>query len=136
MKRSSDSYLRKGILRASGLGALAGAIVGFLWGWVAYGALEPGFMAPYVIGCAASFSVFAILAVFFWNRFQNRPFTAPVATGAAALPGAAATRKTEVIVFFLLAVVIWPFIAIGIVGAFGFLVWMWQMVFGPPGPPN
>ncbi len=37
--------------------------------------------------------------------------------------------------FALLAVLIWPFIAVAVVGGYGFLVWMWQIVFGPPGPP-
>lgn len=45
-------------------------------------------------------------------------------------------RRHELIVFLILAVLIWPFIAIGIVGGFGFLVWMWQIIFGPPGPPG
>lgn len=45
-------------------------------------------------------------------------------------------RRHEFIVFLILAVLIWPFIAVGIVGGFGFLVWMWQIIFGPPGPPG
>jgi periplasmic nitrate reductase NapE len=45
------------------------------------------------------------------------------------------TRRQELFMFALLAVLIWPFIAVGVVGGYGFLVWMWQLVFGPPGPP-
>jgi periplasmic nitrate reductase NapE len=45
------------------------------------------------------------------------------------------TRRQELCMFALLAVLIWPFIAVGVVGGYGFLVWMWQLVFGPPGPP-
>lgn len=45
-------------------------------------------------------------------------------------------RRDELAVFLILAVLIWPFIAIGVVGGYGFLVWMWQIVFGPPGPPG
>jgi periplasmic nitrate reductase NapE len=45
-------------------------------------------------------------------------------------------RRHELIVFFTLAVLIWPFIAVGLVGGFGFLVWIWQIIFGPPGPPG
>lgn len=45
-------------------------------------------------------------------------------------------RRHEFLVFFILAVLIWPFIAVGIVGGFGFSVWMWQIIFGPPGPPG
>lgn len=46
-----------------------------------------------------------------------------------------AGRRAEFIVFLILAVLIWPFIAVGLVGGYGFLVWIWQIVFGPPGPP-
>lgn len=41
----------------------------------------------------------------------------------------------ELGLFLLLAFGIWPVIAVGVVGGFGFLVWFWQMIFGPPGPP-
>jgi periplasmic nitrate reductase NapE len=47
-----------------------------------------------------------------------------------------ATRRAELVVFLILAAVIWPFIAVGVVGGYGFLVWMWQIIFGPPGPPG
>lgn len=43
-------------------------------------------------------------------------------------------RKREIILFLLLAVVIWPFIAVGVVAGWGFIVWMYQMIAGPPGP--
>jgi periplasmic nitrate reductase NapE len=58
--------------------------------------------------------------------------TEPVATSSAARSG----RRAELAVFLLLAVVIWPFLSIAFVGGYGFLVWMWQIVFGPPGPPH
>lgn len=44
-------------------------------------------------------------------------------------------RRKEIIAFLLLAFGIWPIVAVGVVGGYGFLVWMWQIVFGPPGPP-
>lgn len=47
----------------------------------------------------------------------------------------AATRRGEIVAFVILAVVIWPILAIGTVGGFGFLVWMSQLILGPPGPP-
>lgn len=47
-----------------------------------------------------------------------------------------AGRRAELLVFAVLAVLIWPFVAVGVVGGYGFLVWMWQIVFGPPGPPG
>ncbi|MHC5652355.1 periplasmic nitrate reductase, NapE protein [Stappia sp. ICDLI1TA098] len=45
------------------------------------------------------------------------------------------SRRSELIAFLVLAFGVWPFIAIGVVGGFGFIVWMSQIVFGPPGPP-
>lgn len=47
-------------------------------------------------------------------------------------PGA---RKREITMFVLLAFVIWPFLAVAVVGGYGFAVWMSQLIFGPPGPP-
>ncbi|WP_293856083.1 periplasmic nitrate reductase, NapE protein [uncultured Alsobacter sp.] len=47
-------------------------------------------------------------------------------------PRSAATR--ERLMFVVLAVVIWPFIAIGVVAGWGFLVWMYYSLSGPPGP--
>ncbi|MCW8084247.1 periplasmic nitrate reductase, NapE protein [Sabulicella glaciei] len=44
------------------------------------------------------------------------------------------TRRQELLAFFILAVLIWPFIAVGVVAGFGFLVWMYHLVVGPPGP--
>ena len=45
-------------------------------------------------------------------------------------------RRSELVVFFILAVMIWPFVAVAVVGGYGFLVWLTQMVLGPPGPPG
>lgn len=46
------------------------------------------------------------------------------------------SRRDELIGFLILAVVIWPAIAVAVVGGYGFLVWMVQIVFGPPGAPG
>jgi periplasmic nitrate reductase NapE len=43
-------------------------------------------------------------------------------------------RSREFFVFLLLAVLIWPFIAVGVVAGWGFLVWMYYLFTGPPGP--
>ena len=43
-------------------------------------------------------------------------------------------KRDEIIAFLILAVVIWPILSVAIVGGYGFLVWMWQLIFGPPGP--
>jgi nitrate reductase NapE len=45
-------------------------------------------------------------------------------------------RRRELLTFLILAFGIWPVVAVGVVGGYGFLVWMWQIVFGPPGPPG
>ena len=45
------------------------------------------------------------------------------------------TRRRELITFFVLAFGIWPIVAVGVVGGYGFLVWMFQIIYGPPGPP-
>lgn len=45
-------------------------------------------------------------------------------------------RRRELLAFIVLAFGIWPIVAVGIVGGYGFLVWMYQIVFGPPGPPG
>jgi periplasmic nitrate reductase NapE len=48
---------------------------------------------------------------------------------------AAPSRRQELFMFALLAILIWPVIAVGVVGGYGLVVWMWQLIFGPPGPP-
>jgi nitrate reductase NapE len=50
--------------------------------------------------------------------------------------GSTRTRREEVFAFVVLAVLIWPVLAVAIVGGYGFCVWMFQVVFGPPGPPG
>jgi periplasmic nitrate reductase NapE len=42
--------------------------------------------------------------------------------------------RRELFMFLALAVLIWPFIAIGVVAGWGFVVWMYYMFTGPPGP--
>lgn len=55
---------------------------------------------------------------------------------ASAGPPPATTRRRELLAFLVLAFGIWPVVAVGVVGGYGFLVWMYQIVFGPPGPPG
>ena len=43
-------------------------------------------------------------------------------------------RRRELVTFLLLAVVIWPFIAVGVVAGWGLIVWMYYVLTGPPGP--
>lgn len=46
------------------------------------------------------------------------------------------TRRAELFVFAVIAAFIWPIVAVGVVGGYGFLVWMTQLILGPPGPPG
>jgi nitrate reductase NapE len=46
------------------------------------------------------------------------------------------TRRRELIIFLVLAFGIWPLVAVAVVGGYGLLVWIWQIIFGPPGPPG
>ena len=51
-------------------------------------------------------------------------------------PSRAGARRKELLAFFVLAFGIWPVVAVGVVGGYGFLVWMYQIIYGPPGPPG
>lgn len=42
--------------------------------------------------------------------------------------------RRELLMFLVLAVLIWPFVAVGVVAGWGFIVWMYYMFTGPPGP--
>ena len=59
--------------------------------------------------------------------------TAGVSVGKTPVEGA--VKRREILMFLLLAFVIWPFVAVAVVGGYGFIVWMYQLVAGPPGPP-
>jgi nitrate reductase NapE len=50
------------------------------------------------------------------------------------VPLEAGTTRRERLVFLLLAVLIWPFLTVGLVAAYGFVVWIYYLVAGPPGP--
>ena len=45
-------------------------------------------------------------------------------------------RRAEFFVFAIIAAFIWPAVAVGVVGGYGFIVWMSQVILGPPGPPG
>ena len=46
------------------------------------------------------------------------------------------SRFRELLVFAVLAVLVWPVVTVGVVGGYGFAVWMYQHIAGPPGPPR
>jgi nitrate reductase NapE component len=41
-------------------------------------------------------------------------------------------RRAEFFVFAIIAAFIWPVVAVGVVGGYGFLIWMTQMILGRP----
>jgi periplasmic nitrate reductase NapE len=45
-------------------------------------------------------------------------------------------RRSELLVFAVLAVFVWPVVAVSVVGGWGLAVWLVQQVNGPPGPPH
>jgi nitrate reductase NapE len=45
------------------------------------------------------------------------------------------TKRDEVRAFVFLAFVLIPVLSVLFVAGFGFVVWIWQMIAGPPGPP-
>ena len=46
-----------------------------------------------------------------------------------------AGKRDEIRAFVLLAFVLAPVFAVLFVSGYGFLVWIYQMLTGPPGPP-
>ena len=46
------------------------------------------------------------------------------------------SRRAEFFVFAIIVAFIWPVVAVGVVGGYGFLIWMAQAILGPPGPPG
>jgi nitrate reductase NapE len=49
--------------------------------------------------------------------------------------GSDSTKKEEVRAFVLLALVFVPVFSVMFVAGYGFIVWMYQLIAGPPGPP-
>lgn len=47
----------------------------------------------------------------------------------------ALSKRREWGLFLFLTVVLAPVLSVGFVGGYGFLVWMYQLIAGPPGPP-
>ncbi len=44
------------------------------------------------------------------------------------------TRRQELFAFLFLTVVLAPAVTLAVVGGYGFVVWMYQLIAGPPGP--
>lgn len=46
------------------------------------------------------------------------------------------TKLQEWSVFLFLTVILAPVIAVAVVAGYGFIVWIIQLIAGPPGPPS
>lgn len=44
-------------------------------------------------------------------------------------------RRMEIFAFLFLTAVLMPALAVATVGGYGFAVWAYQVMAGPPGPP-
>lgn len=42
------------------------------------------------------------------------------------------SKKEELKVFLMLTVLLAPVVSVAVVGGYGFLVWMYQLIYGPP----
>lgn len=71
------------------------------------------------------------------SRFPagERPYSDQRLSPERGAPPSAGTKRREIAMFVLLAILIWPVLSIAIVGGYGFMVWMSQIILGPPGPP-
>lgn len=50
----------------------------------------------------------------------------------AVTPARRRTKRRELLLFFFITVVLFPVLSVLTVSAYGFSVWFWQIVFGPP----
>lgn len=50
-------------------------------------------------------------------------------------PSGRARRRSEWLTFLFLTIILAPAISVAVVGGYGFLIWIYQMFAGPPGPP-
>lgn len=45
-------------------------------------------------------------------------------------------RRRDLLAFLFLTIFLAPLLAVAVVGGFGFIIWIFQMIAGPPGPPG
>ena len=46
------------------------------------------------------------------------------------------SRRQELWAFLFMTVILFPVLAVALVGGWGFVVWMYHLIAGPPGPPG
>ncbi len=49
-------------------------------------------------------------------------------------PTAQVEKRRELYLFLAVTLIVFPLLAVAIVGGYGFAVWVLQMIAGPPGP--
>ena len=49
--------------------------------------------------------------------------------------GSPERKGAELRLFIFLVVFLFPILAVAVVGGYGFIIWMSQLILGPPGPP-
>jgi nitrate reductase NapE len=49
--------------------------------------------------------------------------------------GRPSRRRLEIFAFLFLTAVLMPALAVAFVGTYGLVVWIYQIIAGPPGPP-
>ena len=50
-------------------------------------------------------------------------------------PESPGRKRRELMLFLFLTVVLFPLLSVALVGGLGFVIWIYQMIMGPPGPP-
>jgi nitrate reductase NapE len=45
-------------------------------------------------------------------------------------------RRMEIYAFLIVTAIVMPALTIATVGTFGLSVWIYQAIYGPPGPPS
>ncbi|WP_265349862.1 periplasmic nitrate reductase, NapE protein [Pseudomonas aeruginosa] len=50
-------------------------------------------------------------------------------------PDQGRVKGMEARLFLFLVICLFPLLSVALVGGFGFCVWMYQLLAGPPGPP-
>ena len=45
-------------------------------------------------------------------------------------------RRMEIYAFLIVTALVMPGLAVATVGTFGLAVWIYQTIYGPPGPPS
>ena len=45
-------------------------------------------------------------------------------------------RRMEIYAFLIVTAVLMPALAVATVGTYGLSVWIYQAIYGPPGPPS